>query len=274
MKSIKPLTFLLIVVSVYSTANWAGTWNSNGAPSGHCIPANPVTLTQTSTNVTASWTWQGSEMCQQMGLGGSPFSGTVPLPSGNSLDLVFTAEGNQVNGQLTLNGNEATFTSIDGTSIEFYRQGSDDSSDSGSDSDSTVDWAGTWNSDGGESGQCIPANPVILSQNATTVTAVWIWADSQACMNYGIAGTPYNATVYTPPGNSINLEFQVEGDYIDGTLTINGNQAAFEGADGSTEVFYRSSSSGVTSGSEKGKSEFSISMSLFGLCLSSVYWLF
>lgn len=276
MKSIKPLSFLLIVVSAYSSANWAGTWNSNGGSAGQCVPANPVTLIQTSTNVTASWTWQDSEMCQQMGLGGSPFSGTVPVPSGNSLDLVFLAGGDQVNGQLTLNGNEATFTSIDGTSIDFYRQGSNDSSDSDSDGDSTVDWAGTWNSDGGESGNCIPANPVILSQNATTVTAIWTWANSQACINYGIAGTPYNATVYTPPGNSLNLEFQVEGDLVDGTLTINGNQATFEGADGSTEVFYRSSSSssGVSSTSGSGKSAFSISRSAFGLCLSIIYWLF
>jgi hypothetical protein len=171
MNSIKTLSFLLIVSSAYSAVNWVGTWNSNVTPANHCVPANPVTLTQTSTNVTASWTWQDSDMCQQMGLAGTPFTGTVPLPSGNSLDLVFLAMGDQVNGQLTMNGDEATFTSIDGTSIEFYRQGSGDNSDSDSNGDGTTDWAGTWNSDSGDFENCLPANPVILSQNATTVTA-------------------------------------------------------------------------------------------------------
>lgn len=249
MKLIRSLSFLLIIVSAYSSSNWAGTWTITSTPAGKCAPSNPITLTQNATDVTASWIWQDSAACIEKGVANTQLSGSVPLPSGNVAELAFNVNGYEIDGEITLNGDEATFVGTDGTSIVFTRGNSGGS----------ANWAGSWNSDDQDAGDCAPANPLVMSQTATDVTAIWTWAQTQGCINYGINGEPFSQTIPLPSGDTLNLDFTVDGYTIEGTLTIDGDQMTFQGEDDTIVVFYRSGSA------------FSLSLSLLSLWFSALY---
>ncbi len=67
----------------------------------------------------------------------------------------------------------------------------------------------------------------MITQNVGNVTASWIWANSQPCIQAGLAGKQFTQTVPTPKDNAIELKITGGGATIDGTFTINGDGAIF-----------------------------------------------
>lgn len=229
MKLASTLVLLALIASAYASANWAGTWNTNGGSSGHCLPASPVVISQAGISLTVTWTWANSDVCEEFGIAGQTVTNTIPTPKGDCLDLAVEIGGNQVDGQLMISGDLVTFESIDGGYQIFFR-------------DTPVNWAGTWTTFGSPSGHCSPASPVTLTESGNTVTASWTWENSETCQQMGLAGTPFTGTILTPAGNSIDLAVQAGSNFIDGQLVMNNpNEATFTGADGSVQIFSRSS---------------------------------
>lgn len=178
-------------------------------------------------------------------------SGSVPVPSGTSSELSFTYGGYVIQGQITLNGNQATFVGTDNTVTTFYRESSDNSDDS------SYNWAGSWYSNDQDPSDCAPANPLVISQTAITVTAIWTWSQSEECIGYGIAGNAFSQSLAIPSTNVLSVALSVGGYTLDGSLTLNGNEMTFQGGP-TTLMFYRSSA-------------FSLSLSLICLCFSAIY---
>ena len=229
MKLASTLLLLVLFVSAQASVLWAGTWNTHGGPEGHCSPASPVVIHQAQA-LTVTWTWENSEACEEFGIAGQAVTNTLPIPSGNCLDLAVEISGNPVNGQLMVSDDLATFESIDGSVQIFFR-------------DTPVNWAGTWSAFGSPSGHCSPASPVTLTQSGNTVTASWTWENSETCQQMGLAGTSFTGTILAPAGNSIDLAVQAGTNFIDGQLVMNNpNEVTFTGADGSIQIFSRSSS--------------------------------
>lgn len=66
------LIFLALVFAQTLATDLSGTWNVNNCPSNICCPQSML-ITGSTTGYTASWTWDQSSACNNVGLYGSLF---------------------------------------------------------------------------------------------------------------------------------------------------------------------------------------------------------
>lgn len=109
----------------------------------------------------------------------------------------------------------------------------------GDDTD-VVNWAGNWDQKSTSSETaCYPDSTVLISQSIGKITASWIWANTQPCIQAGLAKKQFTETADTPKDNSIPIKITVAGGEIDGTFTITGDTAIFASNNGASASYDR-----------------------------------
>lgn len=74
----------------------------------------------------------------------------------------------------------------------------------------TLNWAGSWVSNNQTILDCLPANPITITQGSSTVNVMFKYPDSNYCQLYDLNGTEYNSgAVVLPTGNTLSLEVPV-----------------------------------------------------------------
>ena len=208
--------------------NWAGVWDVATQDKTVCSIDGSITVSQTTDNITLSWTWANTPACSILALAGKKFSQTVNLPTGNGVKLDVSSSNTTLSALLSLFLDGATFSSTTGASSTYIRK------------QENVAFAGTWNIQNQTSATaCYPNTSIVITQASGNVTAKWTWANSAQCTAVGLAGKDFNQTEPTPRGKSIFLDIAVGTARVSGLFTVNGNKATFASMNGASAGFDR-----------------------------------
>jgi len=216
---------------------WAGTWNlKTTSTSNSCYPKEKITITTTSSTLTYSWVWDTTETCVKAGLSGKNFEETIPIPSSNSVILKYDVEGAETVVILSVNGDVAQFsTTKNDASCTFARH------------IPVINWAGTWILKTTSTGtSCYPKEQIYVGSSEDSVTYSWVWDSNENCKQLGLCGKPFTKTVSTPKGNSVTLNFIVEGSETSVVFTVNEDKATFKGLKEASCTFDRQTEKPVT----------------------------
>lgn len=130
MKISASLLMLIPLLFIYgaSAANWAGTWTLVNQTITDCIPASPLTITQTSNTVTVSFIFVNNSYCEEGGLNGTSYnSGAIVIPTGNELTVEIPDGGIDIPASFELsstNPNELSASGSDGNVYIYTRPNS------------------------------------------------------------------------------------------------------------------------------------------------------
>jgi hypothetical protein len=94
-----------------------------------------------------------------------------------------------------------------------------------------LSWAGNWDISPTKSdAACYPDTSILIEQTIGRITVSWVWDKTQACIDEGVAGKGFTATVDTPKDNSIDLKFTIKNVQVTGTFAItHEDEAVFVG---------------------------------------------
>jgi len=209
--------------------SWEGTWDVATQDPTACNPNGFITITQTSTQVAASWTWSNSDVCKQIGLAGKSFTTSVDTPKGNAIALTIVISEQAALAEIfAVVRDQAVFASITGAASTFARRVE------------KVNFVGTWQIKTQESvTSCYPNSTVVITESKGNIVASWQWADSTPCTLFGLAGANFTQTQPTPKGKAAFIDVFVGLSYVSGLFIVNGEQATFASANGASATFDR-----------------------------------
>ena len=107
--------------------------------------------------------------------------------------------------------------------------------------DDIINWAGNWDVKTLTASDtvCYPDTTIVIQQDVGQITASWVRAKTQPCIEAEIAGKKCTQTVKNLQGNSIGLKITVGKAVIDGTFTVDGNTATFDSNNGASSTYAR-----------------------------------
>lgn len=211
--------------------NWVGAWEATTQDKTACYPESAIAVAQTSTGLTFSWTWAKTSPCTTLNLAGKEVSKSITIPTGNSAQL-------DVSTTLSV-----LFTVFHDGAV-FSTNGATGGASAYSRKEESVKFVGTWNIQNQQAGSgCFPKTSVNITQDAGSLTARWIWADSDQCTAAKLNGKEFIQTIPSPRGRAIFLDVITGSTIISGIFTVNGDQATFASILDASATFTRMSSS-------------------------------
>ncbi len=211
--------------------NWVGAWEATTQDKPACYPESAIAVAQTSTGLTFSWVWAKTSPCTTLNLAGNKFDKTISTPAGNSVQL-------DVSTTLSV-----LFTVFHDGAV-FSTNGATGGASAYSRKEENVKFAGTWNIQNQQAGSgCFPNTSVVITQDSGSLTAKWIWADSDQCGAAKLNGKEFTQSIPYPRGRAIFLDFIAGPAIISGIFTVNGDQATFASINEASATFTRKSSS-------------------------------
>ena len=222
------LVCFLVALAQGQVINWAGNWDQKAAPSETaCYPDITVLISQAVGTVTASWIWATSPPCTEAGLAGKQFTQTVATPQDNAIELKITVGGAVIDGTFTINGDNAVFASNNGASASYSRR------------QQMVNWVGTWDIVTQDDTACNPDGYITITTSGSSVSARWTWANSEPCIQAGLAGDILDTPWTTPSANAVAINIQAKQATVAGIFAVIRDQAVFASVLGASATFVR-----------------------------------
>jgi len=222
------LCFLFAFAQGQEIVNWAGNWDIKATTSADaCYPDKTILISQAVGTITASWTWANSKPCQAAGIAHQEFTQTKPTPQGNAIDFKIKVGIAVIDGIWTVIGDEAIFASNNEASSSYSRR------------QQMMNWPGVWDIVTQDPNSCNPDGAITITQDRSSLTASWTWANTLPCTYAGLAGKTFSRNVYIPSGNAVSLKVQVGNALIDGLFAVIQDKAIFASANGASATFVR-----------------------------------
>jgi len=222
------LLCVLVAFAQGQVINWAGNWDIKATSSDTaCYPDKTILISQGVGTVSASWTWANSRPCQAAGIATQQFTQTITTPESNTIDFKIHVGYAVIDGIFTVSGDDAIFASNNGASSSYSRR------------QQMVNWVGNWDIVTQDANSCNPNGSITMTQDRSSITATWTWANTLPCIYTGLAGKTFSRTAYTPSGNAVSIKVEVGGVTVDGIFAVIQDQAVFASANGASATFVR-----------------------------------